>query len=482
MSNSGYQVNEETKLAFKQNEMMINQVISASNKSRKFCPHVWPVEGLDSINFPFKNEAGLEKIFAALEKSYLISQQHPILYLNVDGLRAALHAPPIIALSIQPFSIPHKFSKARMTPAIQFSDFSLVNIIVESYCSSPMMSYPNVVQKEPGYNGNRLLTKKKSKRLESLGARRLGIIAMNTPLEIDNDFSKVIYIPLDIQLEILGRLVQLCSRPTEWLPLLVLNTSAYNYLLRKLATYVTLDESSKIPQYLAGIVSKPRDRTLSLQKVAYCLRINFVYEEDEGACEQLLQLTEAFHSCPPPHLRELHAGAEFLVERLFDVEEDDSDVMTIAASFPQTISRLHLRFGFRDGPMAILTHMDFSTLANLQELWLEFDSTEADFPADEWDLEEGPLADLEQFIEENCPEDLNLLLLEKDRTKLPVRKSTIRRAIALPVVYLVQKEELWPAPRKGFFPQKYFLDRRHLSETEVWREAENVLLNRLADL
>ncbi|KAJ3871528.1 hypothetical protein F5051DRAFT_446104 [Lentinula edodes] len=306
-------------------------------------------------------------------------------------------------------------------------------------------------------------------------------------------------IPLDIQLEILGQLVQLCSRPTEWLPLLVLNASAYNYLLRKLATYVTLDESSKIPQYLAGIVSKPRDRTLSLQKVAYCLRINFVYEEDEGACEQLLQLTEAsvldlafdpwstllrsFHSCPPPHLKELHAGAEFLVERLFDVEEDDSDVMTIAASFPQTISRLHLRFEFRDGPMAILTHMDFSTLANLKELWLEFDSAAADFPADEWDLEEGgPLADLEQFIEENCPEDLNLLLLEKDHTKLPVRKSTIRQAIALPVVYLVQKEELWPAPRKGFFPQKYFLDRRHLSETEVWKEAENVLLNRLADL
>ncbi|KAH7867907.1 uncharacterized protein C8R40DRAFT_1075263 [Lentinula edodes] len=37
-------------------------------------------------------------VFAASEKSYLVAQQHPILYLNVDGFHAAPHAPPIIAL------------------------------------------------------------------------------------------------------------------------------------------------------------------------------------------------------------------------------------------------------------------------------------------------------------------------------------------------------------------------------------------------
>ncbi|KAJ3934538.1 MAG: hypothetical protein NXY57DRAFT_958937 [Lentinula lateritia] len=302
-------------------------------------------------------------------------------------------------------------------------------------------------------------------------------------------------IPLDVQLEILGQLVGLCSKHTEWLPLLVLNTGVYNFLLRKLGTCVTLDESSKIPQYLAGILSKPQDRTLSLQKVVHSLHIDFVSEEDEVACGQLLQQTEAsvldlafepwptllrsFHSCPPPRLKELHGGAEFLVERLFNVEEDDSEVMVIANTFPQTISRLHLRFDFRDGPIAIFSHLDFSSLSNLEELWLEFDSSAADFPDNGWDLDEGDLlSNLEQFVESYCPHSLNLLLLEKDHTELPIRKSSMRKALAMPVVYLVKKEESWPAARKGFPPPKYFLDRSHLSETEVWKEAEKLILKR----
>ncbi|KAJ3902544.1 hypothetical protein F5879DRAFT_1042219 [Lentinula edodes] len=64
MSNLRYQVDEETKklrLAFERNEMMIKLRIGASNKSRKFRPRVWPVEGLDNVNFPFKNEADVEK-------------------------------------------------------------------------------------------------------------------------------------------------------------------------------------------------------------------------------------------------------------------------------------------------------------------------------------------------------------------------------------------------------------------------------------
>ncbi|KAJ3899497.1 hypothetical protein F5879DRAFT_1060452 [Lentinula edodes] len=309
-----------------------------------------------------------------------------------------------------------------------------------------------------------------------------------------NEFAYV-DIPLDVQLEILGQLVGLCSKHTEWLPLLVLNTGVYNFLLRKLGTCVTLDESSKIPQYLAGILSKPRDRILSLQKVVHSLCIDFVSEEDEVACEQLLQQTEAsvldlafepwptllhsFHSCPPPNLKELHGGAEFLVERLFNVEEDDSEVMVIADTFPQTISRLHLRFDFRDGPIAIFSHMDFSSLSNLEELWLEFNSADANFPDNGWDLEEGdPLSDLEQFVDRDCPPSLNLLLLEKDYTELPLRKSSMRKALAMPVVYLVKKKESWPAPRKGFSPQEYFLDRSHLSETEVWQEAEKLILKR----
>ncbi|KAJ3902190.1 hypothetical protein F5879DRAFT_991228 [Lentinula edodes] len=301
-------------------------------------------------------------------------------------------------------------------------------------------------------------------------------------------------LPVELHGEIIKHAVENCKCAADFVKYLLVSHFFYTHFYPKLMEAITLNRPSQLPKLYFTLESTANQDGLSMEFLTKTLSITCEVNRKthRRACEKILHrirvqklrllfkpwqaLLDQFHTVFSPTLEELHIHAEYLPENLYDVEEDNSDDMTVGNNFPSSVQRLHVIFELTEGPSRIAGRIDFAHLQSLTHIWLTFDDSDAQSPGDEFRVTEVlPLPDIGDWINDYCPDELQVLILEKDGgAESPLEDEEYRKYVDLPLVCLVNEGSIdlkYLAVEEKPYAEQLTFDAQGFTTEQIWEHS-----------